>query len=243
MLPLADDVPGRRAPILTILIITGWVVMWIVQLLRPDNGNITDSGQALDCRWGLVPDHFVHGISATTDPCALLNMEHSRWIEVITAQFLHASWWHIIGNVLFMWVFGASVEARLGRVRFLPFVLACGSLALIVQALTSASSVSPVIGGSGMVAAVLGAYIVLFPTARVWALVVIIPLRLPAWVLLVAWFGYQVVAALGGLEAGTAYWAHVAGFAVGAVLIRPASMGLPPPPVPRSAASPVAAVT
>ena len=172
MLPLADDVPGRRAPILTILIIAAWVAMWIVNLLRPDDGNIADSSQALDCRWGLVPEHFVHGTTATTDPCALLNMEHSRWLEVLTAQFLHASWWHIIGNVLFMWVFGASVEARLGRVRFLPFVLACGSLALIVEALATPSGLNPIIGGSGMVAGVLGAYIVLFPSARVWALII-----------------------------------------------------------------------
>ena len=87
-----------------------------------------------------------------------------------------------------------------------------------------------------MVAGVLGAYIVLFPAARVWALVIIIPLRLPAWVLLVAWFGYQVIAALGGAESGTAYWAHVVGFMLGALLIRPASTGLPPPPVPRGVA-------
>ena len=237
MLPLADDVPGRRAPILTILIIAAWVAMWIVSLLRPDDGNVIDSSQALDCRWGMVPDHFVHGTAATADPCAMLNMEHSRWLEVLTAQFLHASWWHIIGNVLFMWVFGASVEARLGRVRFLPFVLACGSLALIVEALATPSGLNPIIGGSGMVAGALGAYIVLFPSARVWALLVVIPVRLPAWVLLVVWFGYQLIAALGGFEAGTAYWAHVAGFAIGALLIRPASVGLPPPPIPRGRAA------
>ncbi len=236
MLPLADDVPGRRAPILTILIIAAWVAMWIVNLLRPDDGNVVDSSQALDCRWGLVPDHFVHGTTATVDPCAMLNMEHSRWLEVLTAQFLHASWWHIIGNVLFMWVFGASVEARLGRVRFLPFVLACGSLAIIVEALATPSGLNPIIGGSGMVAGVLGAYIVLFPSARVWALLIVIPVRLPAWVLLVVWFGYQLIAALAGFEAGTAYWAHVAGFAIGALLIRPVSTGLPPPPIPRSRA-------
>lgn len=235
MLPLADDIPNRRAPVLTIFIIAVWVAMWIVHLVRPDDGNISDSSQALDCRWGVVPEHLVHGAGSTTDPCALINADHQGWIEVVTAQFLHASWWHILGNVLFIWVFGASVEARLGRVRFLPFALACGSLALVVQALASSASTNPIIGGSGMVAAVLGAYIVLFPSARVWALVIIIPLRLPAWILLVAWFGYQLVAALGGAETGTAYWAHVAGFAAGAVLIRAASLGLPPPPVPRSA--------
>jgi membrane associated rhomboid family serine protease len=135
-----------------------------------------------------------------------------------------------------MWVFGASVEARLGRVRFLPFVLACGSLAIIVEALATPSGLNPIIGGSGMVAGVLGAYIVVFPSARVWALLIVIPVRLPAWVLLVVWFGYQLIAALAGFEAGTAYWAHVAGFAIGALLIRPVSTGLPPPPIPRSRA-------
>ena len=125
--------------------------------------------------------------------------------------------------------------------RFLPFVLACGALALIVEALANPSGLNPIIGGSGMVAGVLGAYIVLFPSARVWALLIVIPLRLPAWVLLVVWFGYQLIAALGGVEAGTAYWAHVAGFALGALLIRPASSGLPPPPVPRSQTAAAAA--
>ncbi len=232
MLPLADDVPRRRVPLLTLLIIAAWAVVWVVELLRPDDGNISDSVQAMYCRWGVVPEHLVHGTHATADPCAMLNMEHSRWVELVTAQFLHASWWHVIGNVLFMWVFGASVEARLGRVRFLPFVLACGMVAVMAQALWTGSSTQPIVGGSGMVAGALGAYIVLFPGARVWALLVVIPLRLPAWVVLAVWFGYQVVAAVTGIDTGTASLAHVAGFVLGALLIRPASAGLPPPPVP-----------
>lgn len=245
MLPLADDVPRRRAPVLTALVITVWITVWITQWLRPDDGNLADSRQAIDCRWGMVPDHLIHGSdTGAASLCTRLNEEHDRFLELLTAQFLHASWWHSVGNVLFLWVFGASVESRLGRVRFLPFIIACGTVALVAEAMTGASGDTPVIGGSGIVAGVLGAYIVLFPRARVWALVVIIPLRLPAWVLLVAWFGYQLVFALGTTDGGIAYWAHVAGFAVGALLIRPASAGLPPPgrPGPTTGPEPVAGV-
>ena len=120
---LSDDLPRPRVPVLTYALMAAWTVIWLVQSLRPDDGNVTDSSQALACRWGMVPAHVTGG-GIAGDPCVALSYEHSSWVQVLTAQFLHASWWHVIGNVLFMWVFGASVEARLGRVRFLPFVLA-----------------------------------------------------------------------------------------------------------------------
>ena len=231
---LSDDLPRPRVPVLTYALMAAWAVMWVVQSVRPDDGNVDDSSQALACRWGMVPVHVTGGADGTTDACVALSAEHSPWLEVLTAQFLHASWWHLLGNLLFLWVFGPAVEARLGRVRFLPFVLGIGYAAFLVEAVADASSVQPVIGGSGVVAAVLGAYLVLFPGAR---------LRLvsregegggvPAWILIALWIAYETIAAISGAQSDTAHWVHVAGFAAAALLARPAAARRRPEAPPR----------
>ena len=232
---LSDDLPRPRVPVLTYALMAAWAVMWVVQSVRPDDGNVDDSSQALACRWGMVPAHVTGGADGTTDACVALSAEHSPWLEVLTAQFLHASWWHLLGNLLFLWVFGPSVEERLGRVRFLPFVLGVGYAAFLVEAVADASSVQPVIGGSGVVAAVLGAYLVLFPGAR---------LRLvsregegggiPAWILIALWIAYETIAAVSGAQSDTAHWVHVAGFAIAALLARPAAARVRPAAAPRA---------
>ncbi len=232
---LSDDLPRPRVPVLTYALMAAWAVMWVVQSVRPDDGNVDDSSQALACRWGMVPAHVTGGADGTADACVALSAEHSPWLEVLTAQFLHASWWHLLGNLLFLWVFGPSVEERLGRVRFLPFVLGVGYAAFLVEAVADASSVQPVIGGSGVVAAVLGAYLVLFPGAR---------LRLvsregegggiPAWFLIALWLAYETLAAVSGAQSDTAHWVHVAGFAIAALLARPAAARVRPAAAPRA---------
>ncbi len=232
---LSDDLPRPRVPVLTYALMAAWAVMWVVQSVRPDDGNVDDSSQALACRWGMVPAHVTGGADGTADACVALSAEHSPWLEVLTAQFLHASWWHLLGNLLFLWVFGPSVEERLGRVRFLPFVLGVGYAAFLVEAVADASSVQPVIGGSGVVAAVLGAYLVLFPGAR---------LRLvsregegggiPAWILIALWIAYETIAAVSGAQSDTAHWVHVAGFAIAALLARPAAARVRPAAAPRA---------
>lgn len=223
---LSDDLPRPRVPILTYSVMAAWAVMWVVQALRPDDGNVGDSSQALACRWGMVPVHVTGGAGTSADPCVALSTEHSPWLEVLTAQFLHASWWHVLGNLLFLWVFGPSLEERLGRVLFLPFVLGIGYAGFLVEAVADASSAQPVIGGSGVVAAVLGAYLVLFPGAR---------LRLvsrdgwgggmPAWIPIAIWIAYETIAAVSGAQPDTAHWVHVAAFAMAALLARPAAAG------------------
>lgn len=232
---LSDDLPRPRVPVLTYALMATWAVMWVVQSVRPDDGNVDDSSQALACRWGMVPVHVTGGAGGTADPCVALSAEHSPWLEVLTAQFLHASWWHLLGNLLFLWVFGPSVEERLGRVRFLPFVLGVGYAAFLVEAVADASSAQPVIGGSGVVAAVLGAYLVLFPRAR---------LRLvsrdgerggvPAWIIIALWIAYETIAALSGAQSDTAHWVHVAGFALAALLARPVAARVRPATAPRA---------
>lgn len=225
---LSDDLPRPRVPVLTYALMAAWAVMWVVLALRPDDGNIDDSSQALACRWGMVPAHLTgQGGAVAGDPCVVLSAEHSPWVEALTAQFLHVSWWHLLGNLLFIWVFAPALEERLGRGRFLPFVVGVGYLAFVAQAWFDASSPQPVIGGSGIVAAVLGAYVVLFPRARLhlaWS----DGQRgggVPAWVLIALWIAWETLAALSGAQSDTAHWVHVVGFALGALLAIPASAG------------------
>jgi membrane associated rhomboid family serine protease len=151
--------------------------------------------------------------------------EKSPFLSVITAMFLHGGWLHLAGNLLFLFVFGNNVEDRLGRVRYLLFYLTCGVVATYGFSLPFASSDTPLVGASGAIAGVLGAYLVLFPRARVWSLLTFfffLPVRLPAWVVLVSWFVLQYLYTTGaGLSesTGTAYLAHVIGFLVGAALV------------------------
>jgi membrane associated rhomboid family serine protease len=147
-------------------------------------------------------------------------------LSVLTAMFLHGGWAHLLGNMLFFFIFGNNVEDRLGRIRFLLFYLASGFVAAYGYALAFSDSTAPLIGASGAIAGCLGAYLVLFPRARVTALVpflFFLPLRLPAWLVLGFWFLLQYAYASGGgvaQGASVAYFAHVAGFLFGALVIK-----------------------
>ena len=167
--------------------------------------------------------------------------DKSPFLSVLTAMFLHGGWAHLLGNMLFLFVFGNNVEDRLGRLRFLAFYLLCGYAATYVFSVFFAGSSSPLVGASGAIAGVLGAYLVLFPRARVWSLLTFLfflPVRLPAWLVLGSWFVLQYLYTRGaGLTeaTGTAYLAHVVGFVVGALLVwRLRGTGRPrPAPDPR----------
>ncbi|HZD74872.1 MAG TPA: rhomboid family intramembrane serine protease, partial [Actinomycetota bacterium] len=146
-------------------------------------------------------------------------------LSVLYAMFLHGSWLHILGNMLFLWVFGNNVEDRLGRLRYLFFYLLCGYVATYGFAFSDPNSSTTLVGASGAIAGVLGAYLVLFPRTRVTSLVpflLFLPARLPAWVVLGSWFVLQYFYAAGasvGTGASVAYLAHVVGFIAGIVLI------------------------
>ena len=146
-------------------------------------------------------------------------------LSVLTAMFLHGGWIHLLGNMLFLFVFGNNVEDRLGRLRFLAFYLFCGLVATYGFALPAAGSTSPLVGASGAIAGVLGAYLVLFPRAKVWSLLTFLfflPVRLPAWLVLGSWFVLQYLYFQGAgvsQSTGVAYLAHVIGFVVGAALV------------------------
>jgi membrane associated rhomboid family serine protease len=148
-------------------------------------------------------------------------------VSVLTSMFLHGGWLHLLGNMLFLWVFGNNIEDRFGRIRYLLLYFAAGFAAAYGYAYANPHDTQPLVGASGAISGVLGAYLVLYPMARVWGLVPILfflPLKLPAWLVLGTWFVLQAVYASGmGVAEGTsvAYLAHVLGFGVGIIFALP----------------------
>jgi membrane associated rhomboid family serine protease len=162
------------------------------------------------------------GLVCLTDPGRQVS-------HVFTSMFLHGSWMHLIGNMWFLWVFGDNIEDSMGRVRYAVFYLVCGIAAAMTQVLLNPSSVIPMVGASGAISGVMGAYLVLYPRVRVYALVILgfffTSIALPAWTMLVYWAAIQLVSGVFGLFAsestgGVAFWAHVGGFLAGVVLIK-----------------------
>ena len=248
VLPVHDVNPVRRTPVVTYLLIAVNVVAF---LLSPIAATITGSGSpAAQCSQlafldqyaakpveliGNDPETQVATGQVGTDErgrsgCVLgaPTYDMPPVLSALTAMFLHGGWLHLLGNMLDLLVFGNNVEDRLGRLRFLLFYLVCGFAATYGFAVVSPSSDTPLVGASGAIAGVLGAYLVLFPRARVWSLLTFLfflPVRLPAWVVLGSWFVLQALyfggagitdATEGG---GVAYLAHVLGFVVGAALV------------------------
>jgi membrane associated rhomboid family serine protease len=143
------------------------------------------------------------------------------WLTLITYQFLHGGWAHLGGNLLYLWVFGDNIEDATGHWRFLIFYLVCGAAAAFIHYAAAPHSTVPLVGASGAIAGVLGAYLMLHPKAKILVPIIIIPLYLPAWLLILVWLGIQVMAVSGGdaSQGGTAWWAHIGGFLTGIILI------------------------
>lgn len=141
---------------------------------------------------------------------------------VFTYMFLHADWLHLGSNMLFLWVFGDNVEDAMGHLKYLIFYVVCGVLAALAHLLLFPDSISPLVGASGAVAGVIGAYLVLYPKVRVFVLnrlVITFPLALPAWTVLGLWVATQIFFVLFGGEEGVAWWAHIGGVVAGALLV------------------------
>jgi membrane associated rhomboid family serine protease len=259
VLPVHDVNPTHRTPWVTRLLLLANVVAFLVSpvaaasVLGGSSPEALCSQLAFFDEWAAKPDELIGNdpadVVATGEPardpetgevgCALgpPDYDKSPVLSVLTAMFLHGGWLHLAGNLLFLYVFGNNVEDRLGRLRFLAFYLACGYAATYGFALPDAGSSQPLVGASGAIAGVLGAYLVLFPRARVWSLLTFLfflPVRLPAWLVLGSWFVLQYLFAQGaGLTESTsvAYLAHVIGFVVGAALVwRLRGTGHPRPP-------------
>ncbi|MGW4274884.1 rhomboid family intramembrane serine protease [Streptomyces seoulensis] len=259
VIPVHDLNPTRRTPWVTYALIAA---NFVVFLLTPAvSGSATGQGtlaqlchlHAFTEQWALVPRELIHGRLPALVPtggtgvgvhgpgCVLgpPAYDKSPALSVLSAMFLHGSWLHLLGNMLFLFIFGNNIEDRMGHIRFTLFYVACGYAAGYGFALLNADSAQPLIGASGAIAGVCGAYLVLYPRARVWVLVpflIFLPLRLPAWIVLGFWFVLQAFYSAGDAvsEAGTvAYTAHVVGFVVGMLLALPLRPGTPPPPEPQ----------
>src|SRR5919107_1735397 len=228
MFPYRDDNPTLATPIATFLLIGANLVMWVVVQGMGAEPSLSRSV----CELGLIPGEFLglvpQGATVPMGPrTACVLGDEQTWFTALTSMFLHGGWFHLIGNMWFLWLFGNNVEDSMGHVRFLAFYLLCGLAAAAAQILTNPSSPVPMVGASGAISGVMGAYLVLYPRVRVYTLVplgfFITSMALPAWVMLGYWFLIQFVSgwvSFGGEAGGVAFGAHVGGFVAGVALVK-----------------------
>ena len=224
MFPYRDDNPTLRTPVITMALIVANVLVWVfVQGMGSDPALASSI-----CRLGLVPGEFLQRIPAGTEVtlapgmvCRLGTTE--AWHTPLTSMFLHGGWMHLIGNMWFLWIFGNNVEDAMGHVRFVVFYLLCGAAAALLQAAFDTDSVIPMVGASGAIGGVMGAYVMMYPRVHVHLLVVfgfVTTVAVPAVFMLGYWFVLQLLS--GTLsragQGGVAFWAHVGGFVAGVVL-------------------------
>jgi membrane associated rhomboid family serine protease len=215
VIPLRDDNPSFRPQIMTVSFIVVCVLVWLWQLSFGAQG-----GQRIVYALGVVPASLL-GQQQLPPELSLV----APWMTMFTSMFMHGGWMHLIGNMLYLWVFGDNVEDAMGHGRFVAFYLLCGVAAVLAQALPDPSSTIPMVGASGAISGVLGAYLLLYPHARV---LVAIPLgfylhtmRIPAGLVLVLWFGLQLLSSAMAQpgQGGVAFRAHIGGFIAGMILI------------------------
>ncbi len=217
MIPLHDDNPTTLMPIVTVGLIVACVSVFLWQVALPPG-----EAERAVYAYGMIPA-VLFGARELPAELAAIPAE----LSVITAMFLHGGWMHLIGNMLYLWIFGNNVEDAMGHGRFVVFYLLCGLAAALAQAFQDPGSTVPMIGASGAIGGVLGAYVLLYPQARVLVLIPLgfffYTLRIRALYVLGFWFVLQFVSsALAGEQAGgVAYWAHIGGFVAGMVLILP----------------------
>ena len=215
MIPLKDDNPSRLTPYVNYGIIVACVLVFLWQVtLGPE------SGQKAVYAFGAIPAVLFGKVQLPTEVAVI-----TPWMSVLTSMFLHGGWMHLIGNMLYLWIFGDNVEDSMGHTRFFIFYVLCGLAAVLAQALPDPGSQVPMIGASGAISGVLGAYLLLFPRARIHVLIplgfILQSARLPAMWVLLLWFGLQLLSSAlqGTVGAGVAFRAHVGGFLAGIALI------------------------
>jgi membrane associated rhomboid family serine protease len=216
MIPLRVDIVRLRTAIVTILLILANVLAFIYELtLSPKAGN------KFIFKFGLTPSHMhllfaKHGISIG-----------QAFLPMFTSMYLHAGWMHLLGNMLFLWVFGGSIEEALGHFQYLIFYFICGIGSAAVHTVFNWGSKIPTVGASGAISGIMGAFIVLYPKSRVTTLIpalfLFFTIRIPAVLMLGYWFFIQIFSGMASLgmsdQGGVAWWAHVGGFLLGAILV------------------------
>ncbi|WP_103258098.1 rhomboid family intramembrane serine protease [Tabrizicola aquatica] len=208
MFPIRDHNPSGRTPYVTIALIALNVLIFLWYFLTMSEYQIGE----FFWNWGLIPARFLSGDGLET---------------IVTSMFLHAGWLHLIGNMLFLWIYGDNLEEQMGHLGFLLFYLAAGVAAALAQVLPDPGSIIPMVGASGAIAGVMGGYLLLFPRAKVDVLFIFVIFfrifAIPAWIVLGIWFGLQIFSGLNtpSESGGVAYWAHAGGFIAGLALTLP----------------------
>ena len=228
MFPYHDENETQRPAYVTMVLVAINVLVWIL---------VQGAGSSLPlatsvCNLGLIPGELTgalapgagfpmgEGLVCLTDP-------GRQPFNVLTSMFLHGSWMHLLGNMWFLWLFGNNVEDAMSRLRFIVFYLLCGLAAALLQVVVEPASAIPMVGASGAISGVMGAYLVLFPTVRVFTFVALgflfTTVALPAWVMLIYWMVLQLFGGflrIGGEGGGVAFWAHIGGFLAGVILVK-----------------------
>ena len=222
MIPLKDDVPSRSVPFITLALIALNLVIFVYQLALQMEPGAQSAAEELVREFGLVPCRL-------TGQCRVPDDVPQPVLTIFTSMFLHGGLLHLAGNMLYLWIFGNNVEDTLGHARFVVFYAASGLAAGVAQTLVTPGSAIPMVGASGAVSGVLGAYFVLFPYATVLTLVTFgffwRFIHLPAVVVLGLWIvlqflsGYLSLSVASGAEGGVAFFAHIGGFFVGMALL------------------------
>jgi rhomboid family protein len=229
MFPYHDENETRRTPYVTFVLIALNVAVWLL---------VQGAGAALPlarsvCEFGLIPGELTASVAPGTrfpmgEGLACLTDPGRQVQNVLTSMFLHGSWMHLLGNMWFLWLFGNNIEDSMTRGRFVAFYLLSGLAAALAQVVADPSSAVPMVGASGAISGVMGAYLVLFPRVRVFTLVplgvMVTSIALPAWAMLIYWAALQffggITSIVGEQTGGVAFWAHLGGFVAGVVLIK-----------------------
>lgn len=234
MIPLSDENPTLHTPVMTWVLLGAMFTVWLVV----QGGGMNDRTLAASvCNLGLVPGELTHRapvgqwVPLGRGMACVVDRDPINILTPLTSMFLHGGWGHILGNAIFFWVFGNNIEDSMGPVRFLVFYLICGLAAAASQVMIDPASPVPTVGASGAISGVMGAYLVLYPRVRVNMLFIFViffrVFAIPAWIVLIWWFGVQVLTGLPQLSpirpdisGGVAVWAHVGGFITGMLLIK-----------------------
>ena len=214
MFPIHDDNPTRITPYVTYVLLAGCILVFLWQI------SLGDTEQFAVYSFGVIPS-VLFGVRSLPVELEVL----PAWMTIFSSMFLHGGWMHLIGNMLYLWVFGNNVEDAMGHVRFIVFYFLCGALAALTQAMFNPASEIPMIGASGAISGVLGAYLLLHPRARILVVIPIGILIYTPWIaaywVLGFWFVLQLVNSIvaAGDNGGVAYGAHLGGFVAGMLLI------------------------
>jgi membrane associated rhomboid family serine protease len=226
--PYHDENETQRSAVVTGVLIAINVLVWVL---------VQGAGAAVPlatsvCNLGLIPGELTASVAPGTefpmgDGLVCLTDPGPQVAHVLTSMFLHGSWMHLLGNMWFLWLFGNNIEDSMTRPRFLAFYLLSGLAAAGLQVFAEPDSAVPMVGASGAISGVMGAYLVLYPRVRVYTMVplgfVFTQMALPAWVMLIYWAVLQIaggVTSIGGEGGGVAFWAHLGGFFAGVVLVK-----------------------